>query len=389
MKSLMPIIKKELKRFFTDKRLLATLILPGLLIFVMYSVMGGLMESMYTLDENVEYTVYAQNHSEELGLLFDLSEIKLNIIDIDETTDIDAVKQGITDGDVHLLIYFPENFDDVFKDGYVKPDDYPQVEIFYNQDVTQSYMLFVTYQTVLNELESLSTNLFDINTGEGYNLSIKKEQTNPMAMMIPMLLMMFLTTGVVATATESISGEKERGTIASLLITPVSRFKLAGAKIIAITIPSIVSAVSSFLGLYLSLPSLTGMMGEDSNIDMGGFAEISGLFLIVLITVLMFTVLIAIVSTYAKSVKESQQLTAPIMLLASMAGMVTMFFTIPETYLFFIPLLNSALMITSVFDGTFSLLHMLITCGINILIIIVGIFVIGKMFNSEKIIFNK
>ena len=41
MKNILAIMKKELRRFFGDKRMIATLILPGLLIYVIYSLMGG------------------------------------------------------------------------------------------------------------------------------------------------------------------------------------------------------------------------------------------------------------------------------------------------------------------------------------------------------------
>ena len=44
MRNIIIIFKKELKRFFTDKRMLASMFLPGVLIFVMYTLMGKLMQ---------------------------------------------------------------------------------------------------------------------------------------------------------------------------------------------------------------------------------------------------------------------------------------------------------------------------------------------------------
>ena len=43
MKAIGIILKKELKRFFTDYRMLIGIILPGILIFLLYSVMGDFM----------------------------------------------------------------------------------------------------------------------------------------------------------------------------------------------------------------------------------------------------------------------------------------------------------------------------------------------------------
>ncbi len=398
MRNLIPLIKKELRRFFTDKRLLMSLILPGLMIFVMYTILGNVISSIYTLDENKTYEVYVQNLSDTYKQVFDLAfegdednaGLKINYNYIEEGT-LDTLKTQVTNGKIDLIIIFPDNFDDLLEPGFSHSSGstIPQIEIYYNVDIVDSNVLYMTFLTLINELESQANNLFDVNEGDTqYNLSIKGEDLNPMAMMIPMLLLMFLVTGVVSVATESIAGEKERGTIATLLITPVSRFQLALSKIISVSIPSLLSAVVSFLGLYLSLPSLLQLTGENASLNLS-FAEIGSLFAVMLVTVLMFAVLISIVSTIAKSVKESQQFTAPVILIASLSGIVTMFFTLPDTYLFFIPVVNSALSINSIFVGTFNITQMLITVGVNLVLIVGGVFLIGKMFNSEKIIFNK
>lgn len=390
MKSLLPLIKKDLKRFFTDKRLLMSLILPGLLIFFMYSALGSIMESVYSLDDDKVFEVYVENNPPGYNAYFDLMGLDVNVNDVTADTDLEKVKEGITNGIVDLLIIFPENFDDVFGNDYSNQGDVvPQVEIYYNADIMDSYILFVSYSTLLNEFEADITNLFDINNKDDqYNLSVKSDDINPMTSMIPMLLLMFLVTGVVSLATESIAGEKERGTIATLLITPVSRFKISFAKIISVSIPALASAIVSFLGLYLSLPSLTKMMGDSNSISLGGL-EIISLLLIMLVTILMFSVLMCIVSALAKSVKESQQYTAPLIFVATIAGMMTMFFTFPSTSLFFIPILNSSLAINEIFTGTFNVTQLLVTLFSNITITAIGVFVMGKMFNSEKIIFTK
>ena len=65
MNTILVIIKKELKRFFTDRRMLISLILPGLLIFFVYSVMGEYVGDLGTGTE--EYNVGIVNNQEELN----------------------------------------------------------------------------------------------------------------------------------------------------------------------------------------------------------------------------------------------------------------------------------------------------------------------------------
>lgn len=60
MKNLWTIIKKELRRFFTDKRMLMALLLPGILIFIVYSVMGNVMKDVTTGKDHT-FTIRVEN----------------------------------------------------------------------------------------------------------------------------------------------------------------------------------------------------------------------------------------------------------------------------------------------------------------------------------------
>mgnify|MGYP002564867313 CR=1 FL=1 len=71
-------------------------------------------------------------------------------------------------------------------------------------------------------------------------------------------MMVFLFSGCMAVAPESIAGEKERGSIATLLVTPLGRGELAMGKVISLGCISLLSGASSFLGTMLSLPKLMG-----------------------------------------------------------------------------------------------------------------------------------
>ena len=55
MRTIFTIVKKELKRFFSDPRMLVSLFLPGILIYGIYSVMGGFITDSMTTDE---YNIY-------------------------------------------------------------------------------------------------------------------------------------------------------------------------------------------------------------------------------------------------------------------------------------------------------------------------------------------
>ena len=81
-----------------------------------------------------------------------------------------------------------------------------------------------------------------------------------LSMLIPMLMFSLLASSCMAVAPESIAGEKERGTMATMLITPIRRWQLALGKIISLTCFAMLSGISSFLGVIFSLPKLVGVL---------------------------------------------------------------------------------------------------------------------------------
>ena len=61
MHNIWTIIKKELKRFFTDYRILISLFLPGVLIFFIYSFMGNIINNSVTTSNDYIYEIYVKN----------------------------------------------------------------------------------------------------------------------------------------------------------------------------------------------------------------------------------------------------------------------------------------------------------------------------------------
>ena len=94
MKNVLTIIKKELRRFFTDRRMLLSLILPGLIIFLIYSVMGEFIEKQSTVAEDYKYEIVIVNYDNNLDPYFGfLTPETSNITyldDINNEIDFDA-----------------------------------------------------------------------------------------------------------------------------------------------------------------------------------------------------------------------------------------------------------------------------------------------------------
>jgi sodium transport system permease protein len=205
--------------------------------------------------------------------------------------------------------------------------------------------------------------------------------------LLPFLLITFIFTGAMAVAPESIAGEKERGTIATLLVTPVKRSTLALGKVTALSIVALVSAASSFLGVMLSLPK---MMGSELSLATFTAGTYLAIFAVLIVSMLVFIVLNSIISAYAKSIKEASGLAAPLMMVIMAVGVTTMFGSAAtNNALYLIPIYNSVNILLSLFGGEFLVVPFILTMLSNLLLTAGGVYLLTVMFSNEKIMFRK
>ncbi|MDY0277022.1 MAG: ABC transporter permease [Acholeplasma sp.] len=401
MRNMITIIKKELRRFFTDKRMLMSLILPGLMIFVMYSFMGDIMSSTLSVDEDYTYQVVIYNLPDELPNNAYFSILYDDDVEIQPIGDRDdkQIRDLITNKELDLLIVFEENF-------FNKVSNYdsssglpaPTIEVFYNSTKNESTTLFSTLNLVINEYEGSLINKLDLNPPKidpngnlGYPYDLSSDESKSIqfiVMLIPFLLITFLYTGAMSISIESIAGEKERGTIATLLSTPVKRSEIAIGKIVALSTVSLVSAGSSFIGLMLSIPKLT--QSSELSLDFYGIETYLLLLIVLISTILVFVVLISIVSAFSKSTKEASSFASIFMIVNMLIGITSLTGNVnTNTAAYFIPIYNSVQSISSILSLDFNALNFIITILVNFTIVSIGVFVLSKMFDNEKIMFNK
>lgn len=392
MKSgILTIMKKELARFFGDKRTVAGVLLPGVMIYVLYSFMGTAMGSVFGVEEDYVPSIQAVRLPQSIAALADSAGMALTE---GEEAGLPAAMDQVAGQELDLLVVFPEDFDQAVADYSVASGEpAPHVEVYYSSVSTASQSAYMAFTGLLNSYESLLANKFDVNAGEGvYDLATAEESTGALfAMLMPMLLMMFLYSGCSAVAPESIAGEKERGTIATMLVTPIRRSDIAVGKILALAVITVLSGASSALGTILSLPNLMGGAAGEMDANIYGVRDYLFLAAVILSTVLLLVTLVALLSAFAKTVKEAQTYAVPLMILVMVLGITGMFGggASQNLAVYAIPLYNSVQCIVGIFS--FSLLGQAValTAAVNGAATLLGVFVLTRMFNSEGIIFGK
>lgn len=382
------IFRKELARFFGDKRTaLAAILLPGVLIFAVYTFMGSALANQFSVDEDFTPSMQAVNLPGSISTLAGQGGLTL-----EATQDPDGAKALIEGQELDLLAVFPEDFDgQVASYDVASGASAPAVELYYNSASVDSATAYEMMSALLEGYESSLANKFDVNPGAGsYDLATEADTAGTlMSSMMPMLLMIFLFSGCTSTAPESIAGEKERGTIATLLITPLKRSDLALGKICALSIIALLSGISSTIGTLLSMPTLMQMEG-----DLGAAyspVHYLALCLVILSTVLFLVACISLISAFAKTIKEAQTYVTPLMILAMVVGVTAMFGGGANTHLwaYFIPFYSSVQAMVGIFALELNWTYLLITVVSNLAYTAIGVWGLTRMFNSEKIMFQR
>ncbi len=387
------IMKKEFARFFGDKRMVfSTVLLPGLMIYVLYSFMGSAIADQFMTAADHVYEIHTVNLPDSLASL--KSQQDLEVIEAD-LADVEPLKSQIEAQETELLVVFPEGFDEKVAayDSLTSQETAPLVEIYYNSVFTESGTAYDTVCGILEQYETSMANKFDVNAdaAKRYDMATEREMTGQFfSMLLPMLLMSFLFSACLSIAPESIAGEKERGTIATLLVTPVKRSELATGKILSLSVIGLLGGVSSFIGTMLAIPKmLGGAAGGSMDAGVYGGMDYVMTLLVILSTVLVIIGVISILSGFAKSVKEAGALATPLMIIVMVVGVMSMFGdgAPSATYLYLIPFYNSVQCLNGIFSFSALPVNLAVTIGCNIAYTMIMAALLAKIFDSEKIMY--
>lgn len=401
MNGILNIVKKELDKIFKSPRLIfSTFILPGLLIFTIYTLMGSGFSEEITNIYNEEQIVYTVNMSEgfqeaynQYNSLYKDNQVKLNFIQKDETnTNI----QELSENNVFAVIRFEENIDSKIDDYLSKVSNtLPKIEIYYDETITESSAAYSKIMTLFEfyRLSKFADNNIPINIVniESKNLATEEDQSKQlMSMLLPMMIMIFIFAGGIAVGADSIAGEKERGTISTLLMAPINKRDIILGKSISTVIITIISAIGSFLGLALSMPNAEDIYGSAS---MNGYSILSygQLFVVIILIGLLASGIFLVASTLAKTTKEATSYAMPAYIIAMAISVMTMFeTTLPKTMIpYIIPLYNLSLGLKGIFLNTLHLHQFLLITGSTIVYFTALLILAAKLFKNENLMFSK
>jgi sodium transport system permease protein len=335
---------------------------------------------------------------------------------------LEAAREAIEQGQVQVVLYFPEGFDkrletvrsalmDREANG-LEPDQtaVPEPEIFYNSANEKSRIAQLRVEAVLRDWRAAvtQTNLRDSNVPIGATTpftlkqqDVAREQQRTAAVwskILPFILFIWALTGAFYPAIDLCAGEKERGTLETLLVSPAERREIVWGKLLTIMSFSIVTALLNLCSMGLTAKFVLHQFQEIASVPGAGglslppLTSVMWLVIALLPIAAFFSAMCLACAAFARSTKEGQYYLMPLLLVIMPLMMLPLS---PGVELnlgnSLIPVTGVVLLLRAVIEGQYwqALPYLAPVVGVTLGCCLLAIRWAEDQFNRESVLFRE
>ena len=391
------IFKKELKDITRDRRAIITMIVVPLLLFpVLMTVATKVTSSQVKKAE--EKTIKVGLITNNNAAAF--REILLNRKDMKIREDIapEDIESLIKDEKIDAVVHIDAQFDQKVNDQQ-SGDIHLHFKSSKDLNITRRRLteLINDYeeQLVTDRFDRLylDRNIADAIKTHRHDVASEQEKIGKaVGGFLPYMFIIFCFMGCMYPAIDLGAGEKERGTLETLLVSPASRFQILLGKFGVITIAGLTSTIVTFIGIFVAVSQNKRLAERFMDVIGSLFAPANiaiSISLLMPLTIFFAAALLAI-SIFSKSFKEAQSLMTPLnifIILPVFIGLLPGIELNAITAL--IPVLNVSLATKEVLAGTITTPLLLEVYASLILLAGCSLFFCAKWFDRESVIFRE
>lgn len=408
--NILTVYLKELKDSLRDRRtLLSTIIIPTLVMPLLTFGVGKVASGVIGKARSETPTVMILGGEDSPGVVARLKESKkIKVV----PTSLDW-KEDITEKKVRAAVQLPEKFEAGLTAGAA-----PTVVIYHYEGEMKSSFGAGELEKFFRELreetttERLAARALPATLAKPFDF--KRENVAPpekvggnlFGGLVPYLIIILCFTGAMYPAMDLTAGEKERGTMETLLCSPVARVDIVLGKFLMVLTGSL--SAMGFMLLSMGVTALVAgslLMGGGSMAKVGAAATASvpagsviplidplglvGVLAMVFPVAVLFAAVAFTISLFAKSSKEAQSYLAPLMIVIIMPAVIGMLPGIDlNARLALVPLLNLSLVCKEMLSGVWHWNYIAIIFGSSCVYAAVALWLAVKMFNREDVIFR-
>lgn len=220
---------------------------------------------------------------------------------------------------------------------------------------------------------------------------------NVWSRLFPALLVIMSLTGAFYPAIDLGAGEKERGTMETLLISPAKRVELVLGKFLTIMLFSVASAVLNLLSMGLTGQQMASVLGAGAtsiSLDFPGAMQLMWLVILLLPLSALFSAMCLALATFARSTKEGQYYLTPLLMVVMGLTMFCLSPSVEMTPLYSVmPVVNVALLLKGLLLNAANSGDLL-AYAVPVLISSIGYSILAlwwaiELYNSEDVLFRE
>jgi sodium transport system permease protein len=390
------VFKKEWREMLRDKRVKRAMIFgPVFSVALMMMLFGVIFSSVAKATKTNVSVVKGPRDPAVTAFLNALDKGGMKVVDVDS---VEAAKKGIAKGDIRLALDFGSGMQEKLS----KPEPFVLNAYFDPQEQKAEIALAVIEKATSMSSEGILRGILkEKGVDETFvkPLSVKRNEVKVgesnssqfLVQLLPYFIVIWAFFGALSSASDIVSGEKERQTLETLLISPAPRNQIAIGKLMALIAASLtatsMAVLSIFVMYYLKLDFLKQMFEHGLGLTLSGL-------LVIIITLLptcaLFGSILLAITSYAKNTREAQ----------TYLSQASMFVTMPAAFsqiigftdfaqseaVYAIPILNTANVIRNALMGRYDTLGIAITISTGVLLASIAVWYSVKLFNRESIL---
>ena len=310
--------------------------------------------------------------------------------------------QQISSKELRAAVRIPDGFDNAIETG-----EPARVDILYYEGEIMSEIAAGRLESFFKDLrqrtveERLTARNLSANLIRPFEVA--RENVAPAAKagaaafagLIPYLVILLCLTGAMYPAMDLTAGEKERGTMETILTSPVSRTHLVLGKFLTVLTASIATAALAVASMGISARYARYLLGDVPPEAAAQFhmvidpKAVAAVFAMVLPIAVLFSAVLLAISVFAKSYKEAQSYISPLMIVVILPAVASILPGVElNTRLALIPILNTSLVSKEIVSGTYHWNYIALIFGSSCFYAALALFAAVKLFQREDVLFR-
>lgn len=399
LRNIFIVYSKEILDTIRDRRTIISMIVMPILVFPILtlgfsSFAAGIIEK--TQQEKQLIAFIGKEEAPELYAVFDSSSgVELSG---EMNNSVDSIQKAILDKTIRAAIVVDSNFQDK-----INRFENTSITVYFDGAETKSQFAVDKVKDIITEYEKavLERRLSEKNIPSDFihpfatntnNVASKEKMGGfVLSMFLPYIIVILGVVGAMYTAIDLTAGEKERGTLETILVSPIPRWQLASGKFLTILTTSLVSSILAITSMTITM--IYGVVAAGKMADKLALKITPEMIFVILFlmvpTACLFSALLMSISIFAKSYKEAQSYASPLMMVVILPALVSFIPGVElDLKLAFVPLVNVCLSIKEALLGNINWLYIMIIFVSALLYAAFAIFVTHRIFEKESVLFR-